>query len=234
MILMTIIRSVLAILLLQLLAKMSGPKQISQLSFYDYVVGITIGSIAAVLAIDDQIPWYLCAIAMALCVLISIFFSWLTTKSIKAREHLTGTPNILIFHGKIIEENLKKVHFDINDMLTQCRCAGYFDISKIEFAIMETNGQVSFLLKSEEEPMSRKDTNKKVEQEELMANVIIDGNIMEKNLKSIGRNTCWLQERLEKMNAPAIENILLATADRNDHLYFYKKEEKMNEQNYFL
>lgn len=233
MILMIIIRSLISIILLQILAKIAGPKQISQLTFYDYIVGITIGSIAAVLAIDDQIEWYLCAIAMIIYITISIFFSWLTTKNIKAREVLTGTPHILIFHGKIIEENLKKVHFDINDLLTQCRVAGYFDVSKIEFAIMETTGDVSFLLKSEENPLTIKDMNKQVEQEELMANVIIDGKIMENNLKAIGKDKFWLVNKVNEQEED-IKDIILGIANLNNDLYLYKKNEKMNQEHYFL
>lgn len=233
MILMIIIRSLISIILLQILAKIAGPKQISQLTFYDYIVGITIGSIAAVLAIDDQIEWYLCAIAMIIYITISIFFSWLTTKNIKAREVLTGSPHILIFHGKIIEENLKKVHFDINDLLTQCRVAGYFDVSKIEFAIMETTGDVSFLLKSEENPLTIKDMNKQVEQEELMANVIIDGKIMENNLKAIGKDKFWLVNKVNEQEED-IKDIILGIANLNNDLYLYKKNEKMNQEHYFL
>lgn len=234
MILTTILRSIASILLLNVLAKIIGPKQISQLSFYDYVVGITIGSIAAVFAVDDGIPWYSSAIAMVVYSVISIFFSFITTKSIKAREMLTGTPNILIFHGKIIEENLKKVHFDVNDLLTQCRVAGYFDISKIRFAIMETNGNVSFMLNSEENPVTVKDMNKKVEQEELMANVIIDGNIMSDNLKSIGKNEYWLHKKLKKMDEDNVEDILLAVANLNDDLHIFKKYVHMHSDQYFL
>ncbi|NBK97924.1 MAG: DUF421 domain-containing protein [Erysipelotrichia bacterium] len=233
MILATIIRSLISILLLQILAKIAGPKQISQLSFYDYIVGITIGSIAAVLAIDDQVEWYLCAIAMLLYTSVSIFFSWLTTKSIKAREHLTGTPHILIFHGKIIEKNLKKIHFDVNDLLTQCRIAGYFDISQIAFAIMETTGEVSFLAMSESKPVTIKDMNKKVVQEELMANVIIDGKIMDKNLKAIGKDQYWLLDKISEQDCK-IEDILLAIANRNNAIYLYKKDEQMKQQHYFL
>lgn len=233
MILEVIIRSLVSIILLQILAKLSGPKQISQLTFYDYIIGITIGSIAAVMAIDDQIDLYLCAIAMIIYIMVGIFFSWLTTKNIKAREVLTGTPHILIFHGKIIEENLKKIHFDINDLLTQCRVAGYFDISKIEFAIMETTGNVSFMLKSEENPVTNKDMNKQIEQEELMANVIIDGKIMEKNLKAIGKDKFWLVNKVNEQDMD-IKDILLGVANLNNDLYLYNKDVEMNQEHYFL
>lgn len=233
MIITTIIRSVSAIILLQILTRMTGPKQISQLSFYDYVVGITLGSIAAVLAIDDSVDWFSCIIALIVCSLIALFFSYLTTKSIRCREWLTGTPHILIFHGKIIIENLNKVHFDINDLLTQCRVAGYFDLSKIEFAIMETNGHVSFLLKSEENPATIKDIGHKVQQEELMANVIIDGEIMEDSLITIGKDKTWLLSKLKEKEETNIDDIILAIANRNNDFHIFKKE-TINKQQYFV
>lgn len=234
MIIATILRSLASILLLNLLAKLIGPKQISQLSFYDYVVGITIGSIAAVFAVDDGIEWYLSAIAMIVYAVVSIFFSFITTKSIKAREFLTGTPHILIFHGRIIESNLKKVHFDVNDLLTQCRACGHFDISIIQFAIMETSGNVSFMLKSEENPVTFKAMNKTVEQEELMANVIIDGNIMNDNLKSIGKDEYWLHKKLNEMKEVPVQDILLATADLHNQLHVLKKYETLENDQYFI
>ncbi len=232
MIFITIIRSISAVLLLHLLTRISGPKQISQLSFYDYVIGITIGSIAAVMAVDDQIPWSVSAISIIVCVIMEIMFSYVTTKSIKMRELLTGTPHILIFHGKIIEENLNKVHFDINDLLTQCRVAGYFDVSKIEFAIMETNGHVSFLLKSEENPATLKDIGHRKKQEELMANVIIDGKIMINNLISIGKNEGWLMQQLKDKDIKEIDDIILAIANLDNDIHIFKREQ-MNKEHYF-
>lgn len=229
----TIIRSISAILLLHLLTRLSGPKQISQLSFYDYVIGITIGSTAAVMAIDNQIPWYISATSMIIFIIIELIFSYITTKSIKMRKILGGTPCILIFHGKIIEENLNKIHFDINDLLTQCRIAGYFDISKIAFAIMETNGHVSFMLKSEENPATIKDIGHHKIQEELMANVIIDGKIMTNNLMSIGKNENWLLEQLKNKNIKNTDNIILAIANHNNDLHVFTKE-SINSEHYFI
>lgn len=229
----TIIRSVFSLVLLQILAKLEGPKQISQLSFYDYIVGITLGSIAAVLAIDEKIHWSISTAAILTYVLLNIFFSYITTKSIWARRFLTGTPNILIFHGKIIERNLNKIRFDVNDLLIQCRTQGYFDISKIEFAIMEPSGNVSIMLKSEENPVTLKDMNRRIKQEELFANVIIDGKIMKKSLKTIGKNEEWLHKKLNE-NKFALDTILLATANLNNDIYFYQKQEEIHSVDYFI
>lgn len=229
-----LLRSFTSILFLQMLAKITGPKQISQLSFYDYVVGITIGSIAAVFAVDIDIPWVYCVLSMSIFTLVSLLFSILTSKSIFFRKHLTGIPLILIFHGKIIEKNMKKAHFDVNDLLTQCRCQGYFDLNEITFAILETNGQISFLLHNLYMPLTKKDMHKKGEDSELFANVIIDGNIMKEALKSIGKDSYWLLNTLKKKHINNCKDILLACADRNGNLYFSKKNEAIHKEDYFI
>lgn len=234
MILTILFRSLLAVLFLEMLTKIAGPKQIAQLSFYDYVVGISIGSIAAVLAVDTQISWFYCLLSMSVFTLVSLLFSILTSKSIFMRKHLTGVPLILIFHGKIIEKNMKKAHFDVNDLLTQCRCNGYFNLNEISFAILETNGQISFLLYSENAPLTKKDMHKKSEENELFANVIIDGNIMKEALKSIGKDTSWLNKQLNKENITDIKNILLACADRNGNIYISQKKEAIHKEDYFI
>ena len=111
---------------------------------------------------------------------------WLTSKSIKARKILTGVPYILIYHGKIIEDNLKKIHFDINDLCTQCRIQGYFNLDEIDYAVMETTGQISILPKKQAEPIKMEDTDLDYKENVLHAHVILDGHIMIKNLHSLG------------------------------------------------
>ena len=99
-----------------------------------------------------------------------------------------GSPTILIEHGKILQDNFYKVKYDINDMLEQCRVNGYFDISEIDYAIVEANGELSILAKSEYLPVNRNDMKLKVSKNGLCANVIIDGKVMYNNLKKIRLN----------------------------------------------
>lgn len=126
-----ILRAFISFALLLLLAKLMGAKQISQMTFFDYIVGISIGSIAAVLAIDDQIPAVYPIAAMVIYALLDLALSVITSKSIVARRFFTGTPTIIIDNGKIIRENMVRTHYDMNDLLSLCRTKGFYNVSDI-------------------------------------------------------------------------------------------------------
>lgn len=132
-----------------------------------------------------------------------------------------GSPTILIEHGKILQDNFYKVKYDINDMLEQCRVNGYFDISEIDYAIVEANGELSILAKSEYLPVNRNDMKLKVSKNGLCANVIIDGKVMYNNLKKINKDEKWLNKEL-KLKGKDISDIILATVDINDKVVFYE------------
>lgn len=233
-ILSTIFRSLGSIVILQILTKIVGARQISQLSFYDYIVGITVGSIAAVMAVDDSIPWQYPAVAMIVYMVITYFEAIVTTKSLTLRKILTGTPTILIYNGKIIEKNLKKVHYDINDLLTECRCNGYFNLDSVHYAVMETNGKVSFLLKSDQRPLTPYDMNITPAQETMYANVVIDGVIMEHQLHAIGKDVNWFHLRCKELHLKHPDQMLLAIADCDNNLYAYYTEEELKDKHYFI
>ena len=233
-VMVTIVRTIFSVILLQILTKMIGSRQISQLSFYDYIVGITVGSIAAVLAVDDQIPWVYPATAMVIYVVFTYLEAYCTSKSIKLRRILTGTPNVLIHNGKIIEKNLKKYHFDVNDLLTECRSNGYFNLANIQFAVMETNGKISFLLQSDQRPATPADFNITPIQETLYANVVIDGVIMEDQLAAIGKDRNWFNHRCKELHYKEPESMLLAIADTANDLKVFYKGETLLDKNYFI
>lgn len=229
-----ILRTLSSIFTLQILARWTGAKQISQCSYYDYIVGITIGDVAASFALDHDISWVYPALVMVLYAGSNVFESWITTKSIKARKILTGVPYLLIAHGKIIEDNLKKIHFDVNDLSTQCRIQGFFNLGEIEYAVMETTGQLSILPKKQAEPVKLEDTELSYSENTLHAHVIIDGNIMEKNLHSIGFDTNWLKRKLKENHEEKPENILFALASCDGELVVFNKNEKLNSEDFFI
>ncbi|MEG2814041.1 MAG: DUF421 domain-containing protein, partial [Oscillospiraceae bacterium] len=136
------LRAFLSIIFLFIITRLMGRKQISQLSFFDYVIGISIGSIAAGMATGISIPYIHGFIAMAIYTIIAILISILTSKSILMRRFVNGRAYLLIKSGKILEKNLQKVRYDINDLLSEARYAGYFDINDIEYAIMEASGRI--------------------------------------------------------------------------------------------
>lgn len=222
-----------AIIFLFILAKLTGPRQIAQLTFYDYVVGISVGSIAASLAIDTDLPFWLGLWAMAIFSGISIAMSYFGNKSIYARRIFSGTPKVFVFRGQIIEKNLKRQNYDINDLLMACRSSGYFDLNDLEFVIMETTGQLSFLPKSEKAPLTPSDMNLQPSFATLQANVIIDGNIMTKHLRAIGQDEAWLRQRLAEEDIRDIKTVLLATADIKGNFRVYKAQRKSDEMDLF-
>lgn len=220
-------RSLGSLLTLFFVTKLMGKKQVSELSLFDYVIGISIGNFTAevTMGLDKQyIDGLIAIIAFGI---VSWGVSKITMKSITLRRLIIGTPTVVIQKGKILEKSLKKLNIDINDLLEQCRSNGNFDISQIEYGIMEVNGKVSILLKSQYNPVTPKDLNIKTEQQELIANVVIDGKVMHNNLLNMKKDDKWLYKEL-KVKGYELDDVLLATLDSNEKLNIYEKN--MNEE----
>lgn len=217
-----VIRGLLSLITLFLVTKLIGKKQVSQLSLFDYVIGISIGNFAAEMTINLESEELYGIIAVLLFGGIAYLVSVGTMKSIKLRRFFMGSPTILIEHGKILQDNFYKVKYDINDMLEQCRVNGYFDISEIDYAIVEANGELSILAKSEYLPVNRNDMKLKVSKNGLCANVIIDGKVMYNNLNKINKDEKWLNKEL-RLKGKNISDIILATVDINDKVVFYER-----------
>lgn len=222
-----IFRALISLVVLFLVTKLIGKKQVSQLSLFDYVIGISIGNFAAEMTINLESDEIHGIVAVLIFGFIAYLVSILTMKSIKLRRFFMGTPTIMIEHGKIIQDNFYKVRYDINDLLEQCRTNGYYDISDIEYAIVEANGQLSILPTANSKPVTIKDMNLKVKKQGLCANIIIDGKIMHKNLELINKTEDWLLSEL-KIKGKILNNILLATVDINEKIIFYERNKGMN------
>ena len=134
-----------------------------------------------------------------------------------------GVPTILIQKGKILEKNMRKVKFDMNDLLEELRNAGYFNIAEVEYAIMEANGKVSVLPKVAYKPVTTKDMKLKIAQDSLIANVVIDGKIMKQNLKNMHKDEQWLNKQLKNKGYHDYQNLILVTLDENDKIEIYEK-----------
>ena len=173
-----IVLSVVSITTIFILTKLMGYRQMSQMSMFDYVNGITIGSIAAELATSLEDDFVQPLTAMIVFAAADILLSWLTSKSIKVRRAIEGTPLILMHHGELYKRNLRKAKMDVSELLVQCRTNGYFDLSKLETVILEGNGKVSFLPKVTDRPVTPMDLNLSPQQDFMVANVILDGEIM--------------------------------------------------------
>ena len=212
-----------SIIALFILMKVLGNRQMSQLSMFDYINGITIGSIAAEMATSLEGDFLKPLTAMIIYAISIGILSFISSKSLIARKVIAGKSYILLQNGKLIEKNFKKAKLDINEFLTQCRINGYYNLSDLYSATLENTGHISFLPLSNKRPVNPEDLNLTPPQEKAVFNIIIDGQIIEENLKASGNNKTWLDNNLKKQNATNISNIFLATCDTYNNLIIYTK-----------
>lgn len=207
-----------------ILTKLLGYRQMSQMSMFDYINGITIGSIAAEMATSLESDFVQPLTAMIVYALAALFLSWLSMKSIKARRVIEGAPLILLNNGELYRKNLKKAKIDVTEFLIQCRVNGYFDVSKIETAILEGNGKISFLQKASDRPLTPADMQLSPKQDHTVANVILDGKIMKENLRHTGNDEKWLLNQIKGQGAKKAEDVLLAICDSSNQVTVFLKE----------
>ena len=219
-------RTILVLIILFFITKMMGKKQISELNFFDYVVGITIGSIAADISLDIEKDMLAGIAALFIYGFISYIISFVSIKSILARRFFIGVPTVLVEKGKIIESGLKKSKIDVNDLLMVARENGYFNLDEIDYALMEVNGNISFLPKEKEKPVTKRDMKIKCSNEGLTVNGIIDGKYMVNNMTAINKDKEWLDHELKVNGYDNYDNILLATIDNNYKVTIYEKNVK--------
>ncbi len=220
-----ILRCIVSLVTLFLVTKMIGKKQVSQFSLFDYVIGISIGNFAAEMVLNLDSSYLHGTVAVIVFGLVAYLVSLVTMKSLKIRKIIIGDPNILIKDGKILYNSLKKSKFDINDLLEEARINGYFDISDIDYALMEANGKISFLPKIENQNPTNKDLKVNVTRKGLCINLIIDGQIIERALRDINKDEKWLLNKI-KIKGYKLEDVILATLDLKDNLKVYGKNVK--------
>ena len=220
----TAMTSAIAILALFILTRTMGKKQMAQLNFFDYVIGISIGSIAAEYAVVRDVHLVEGLTALMTFTLFSLVLSYMGIKSYRGRKILDGIPSILIENGKVIEDNLRKVKLNINDLLEECRQKNIFDISEIEFAILETSGRLSVQPKSQNRPLTPKDMRLPTEYEGLCTNVVIDGKVIGEHLKALNLDVDWLHHELSKQNITGYTDVLLAYINTAGVLHTHMKD----------
>ena len=209
-----------AFVALFLLSKLMGHRQISELSVFDYVNGITIGSIAAELATELESP-IRPLIAMLVYGGAGIALNKLTARWNKSRKFINGSPTIIMDGGKIYRENLKQAKLDLSEFLVMCHQAGYFDLSQIQTAVFEYNGQMSFLPVSTARPATPADLNLTPEQETIPVEIIMDGGVLHENLKRMGRELKWLEKQLTAQGYHGPEEVLLGQGTAQGDVTFY-------------
>lgn len=211
-------RTLLSVLVLFLMTKLLGKRQVSQLSLFEYITGITIGSLAAYISLEMDSEWYLGVISLFVWVAVSLGIEFLQLKSKKARDIIDGKPSILIKDGKVMEDNLKKERLTNEELLEQLRSKNIFKTADVEFALIEPSGEINVLLTRENQPITPKHFGIKVAPEQEPQAVILDGKIMDEALSTIGLNREWINVELEKIGV-AVENVNLGQVDAYKQLY---------------
>lgn len=215
-----ILTSLLSAVSLFVIAKIMGHKQMAQLDFFDYITGITIGSIAAELATELEAPWKP-LIAMIIYGLVALGLTILAHKFAKTRKYVNGTPTIVMDNGKLYRENMKKAKLELSEFMVLCRQEGYFNINDIETAIFEYNGRITILPKSEKRPLTPEDINITPEKAQICTEVIMDGRILHENLKRLGLDLTWLDKQLKKQKYNNAKEIYLGICDKNNNLTLF-------------
>ena len=222
-----------SLLALFILTKIMGNKEMSQLSMFDYIIGITIGSIAAEMSTALENDFLQPLLAMIIYALASVVISFVSYKSLKVNRFLTGPSLILLDNGEIYRKNLKKAKLDITEFLMQCRTSGYFNLSDIQTAILEPNGKISFLPKAEKRPTTPSDMNISVPVDRVVVNVVLDGIVLKENLYHTGNDELWLKKQLVSQGIQNVDDIYLATCDCNNILSVYLKKDLENKHDFF-
>lgn len=203
-----IIRTLIVVIVLFLLAKILGKRQLGKLSYFEYITGIAIGSMASFVSVEAKTNWHLGIISIAVWVGVVLGLEFLSLKSKIARDFIKGKGDVLIKDGKILEDNLTKTYFAADDLLEKLRAKNIFRFADVEFAVLEADGELNVLLKKENQPLTPKGLGIKVANEQEPQTVIIDGKIMDEPLATSGLSRGWLATELEKIGV-SIENVFI-------------------------
>lgn len=212
--------SLLSIVALFVIAKLMGRKQISQLDFFDYITGITVGSVAAELATELEAPWKPLT-SMVIYGIVSVMLSVAANKMPRLRKLVNGSPTVIMSNGKFYRQNMKKAKLDLSEFLVMCRQEGYFHIDDIQTAIFEYNGRLTILPVSNQHPLTASDMNMMLAPDEVDTEVIMDGRILEENLKKIELDSEWLKGLLENQGYTDTKEICLGICDKERNLHLY-------------
>lgn len=220
-----ILASLLSLTVLFLLTKIIGKRQVSQLSLFDYINGITIGSIAAEMAFDPDTEMWRHLTAMVIYTFAGVLFSKISEQSIKTREFIEGKPSVIFKGSEFDTAELRKNHLDISEVFAECRSQGYFDFSKIDLIIAEHNGKISILPKSSDRPLTPNDMSLYPEQEKLSYIVVYEGEMMTGNLVKTGHNKQWLMKKADEQHV-SLDEIFIATTSHQGELNVFRYSDR--------
>ncbi|MEC1587888.1 DUF421 domain-containing protein [Bacillus sonorensis] len=212
-----VVRSIIFVIVLFVMTKMLGKRQLAELSVFEYIAGITIGGITSEVVMGLERSIINAVIAIVIFSLVPFLVEWISLKNKTIRDFLEGTGTVFIKDGKIMEDNLKKEKYSSDELLELLRKKNVFRISDVQFAILEQSGDLNVLLKKEHRPVTIKDLQMPYQSEKEPQTVIMDGEILDEPLAEAGLNRRWLNEELEKLGV-AQENVFLGQVDSDGQL----------------
>lgn len=221
--LITFIRAMILYIVVLIVMRLMGKREIGQLQPFELAIAIMIADLAAVPMSELGIPLTNGIIPILALLVIYMIISVLNMKSIKFRKVISGQPSLLIYRGRIDEKILRKERITINELQERLRVDNIFNLSEVEYAILETNGEVTVIQKPEKRNVIVEDLNINPEYEGIPYDLVVDGKIMEENLKAIGRDRNWLEKQLKKFDTKP-SNTLIATIDGKGDFFCQKKE----------
>lgn len=227
--LITLIRTIILYILVLIVMRLMGKREIGQLQPFELAISIMIADLASIPMTDTGIPITNGIIPILGLLVMHLLISLINIKSIKARELMCGRPTILIYRGRIDEKALKKERFTINELEERLRGDGVFNIGDVEYAILETSGQISVIQKPNKRTTIPEDFNIMPDYEGIAYDLVIDGKIMEENLKKIDKDEDWLRKQVSKFHTSP-EKALIVTYDGKGQIFCQEKNQTEREK----
>lgn len=219
------IRALILYLVALIVMRIMGKREIGQLQPFELVVTIMIADLGAVPMQDTGIPLIQGIIPILALLVAQLVLSYINLKSGRAREFICGTPSILIQKGKLMEQRLNKQKYTINELMEQLRVAGYPNIDDVEYAILETSGQVSVIPKPEKKNVVIEDLNLTAGYKGLPRPLVVDASYLKDNIEEMGYNEAWVDKKL-KENKMTLEETLILVSDENGNVFCQKKDKE--------
>lgn len=214
-----VFRSISTYIILLAVGRIIGRKLISRITFFDFMVGITLGSIAVRIALGSQESPYFAALSVAIITILVIITDYIDIKSTRFRKLVDGEPIILISNGKFLDYNLKKAKITVNKLLMQLREKDIFNIDDVALAVIESDGELAVLPKTDKQPLTTGDLNISKSYNGLMKDIIIDGRVLLDNLNSTNYNEQWVREQLKIQSIFNIHDVFYAGLNDAGVLY---------------
>jgi uncharacterized membrane protein YcaP (DUF421 family) len=228
--LVVVVRSTMAFFVLLIYARILGKQQISELTFFDYVNGITIGSIAGTMSTDTTSTAFHHFLGLTTWAGLTLLIHLIGIRVRLFDRLVGGEPTVVIHNGKILEDNMRKLRYPYIELMEQLRQANAWNIGDVEFAVYEQSGKLSVLLKSQKRPVTPHDLDVPTEYEGIETELITDGKIIEQNLAELGKDRIWLMTELEKQGIKNIEEVAFASLNTQGELYIDRYHDDLGEK----